>query len=153
MIATSWSLHTTMQNVTTVNHVHGIKSLLGIRAWRIPMNDNHLPMLTNHQSCAEKGYDPEWWHPQELSGRQRNWSHTPEAELARSICSTCPAKQECRSYALKYFNLTGIWGGMDRLERHAMQKALGSTPIDWLSTYDSSVFSVPHERNNDGARA
>ena len=114
------------------------------------MFDNHLPMFTNQASCSEKGYDPDWWHPQELAGRGRKWSYTPEANLARSICSSCPAKQECRSYALQYFNLTGIWGGMDRLERHAMQTALNMTPIDWLSTYESSVFSVPHERNNNG---
>ena len=114
------------------------------------MFDNHIPMFTNEALCSDKGYNPDWWHPQELAGRGRKWSHTPEADLARSICSSCPAKQECRSYALQYFNLTGIWGGMDRLERHAMQVALKMTPIDWLSTYESSVFSVPHERANNG---
>ena len=108
------------------------------------MFDNHLPMFTNQALCTDKGYNPEWWHPQELAGINRNWSHTPEATLARSICSVCPAKQECRTYALKYFNLSGIWGGMDRLERHAMQKGLNMEPIDWISTYKSSVFSVPH---------
>lgn len=117
------------------------------------MIDNHLPMFTNHSSCSEEGYDPDWWHPQELAGRGRKWSHTPEAELARSICHDCPAKRECRSYALQYFNLTGIWGGMDRLERHAMQTALKMKPIDWLSTYESSVYSVPHERTDNGTEA
>ena len=113
------------------------------------MIDNHLPVFTKHASCSEKGYDPDWWHPQELAGRQRNWSHTPEAELARSICSACPAKFECRSYALQYFNLTGIWGGMDRLERHAMQKALGMNPTNWTDTYESAVYSVPHNYRGD----
>ena len=102
-------------------------------------------MFTNEALCSDKGYNPDWWHPQELAGRGRKWSHTPEATLARSICSACPAKQECKYYALQYFNLTGIWGGMDRLERHAAQVALGMEPIDWLSTYKSSVFSVPHD--------
>ena len=114
------------------------------------MIDNHSPMFTNTQSCADKGYDPEWWHPQELAGRGRRWSHTPEAELARSICNNCPAKRECRAYALKYANLTGIWGGMDRLERHAMQDALKMRTIEWTSTYESAVFSVPHEMNDNG---
>lgn len=113
------------------------------------MFDNHIPMFTNQQLCADKDYDPDWWHPQELAGRGRNWSHTPEAEKARSICSACPAKFECRSYALQYFNLTGIWGGMDRLERHAMQVALGITPMNWTDTFDSAVFSVPHNKKED----
>jgi hypothetical protein len=42
---------------------------------------------------------------------------------------------------------------MDRLERHAMQNGLGITPINWTDTYASAVFSVPHERNNNGASA
>jgi len=113
------------------------------------MTDNHIPMFTSKALCADEAYDPDLWHPQELAGRGRKWSHTPEATLARSICSVCPAKQECRSYALQYFNLTGIWGGMDRLERHTMQKALNILPIDWLSTYESSVYSVPHSKKED----
>lgn len=116
------------------------------------MYDNHIPMFTNEALCADKGYDPDWWHPQELSGRGRKWSHTPEATLARDICSACPAKRECRAYALQYFNLTGIWAGMDRLERHVMQKGLGMTPINWTDTYESAVFSVPHFKEKDEPR-
>lgn len=115
------------------------------------MYDNHIPMFTNEALCSDKGYNPDWWHPQELAGRGRKWSHTPEATLARDICSVCPAKRECRAYALQYFNLTGIWGGMDRLERHAMQKSLNMTPIDWLSTYDSTVFGVPHNKEKNAS--
>jgi WhiB family redox-sensing transcriptional regulator len=111
--------------------------------------NNHIPMFTNQASCFDKGYDPDWWHPQELAGKGRKWSHTPEAELARSICHSCPAKRECRSYALQYFNLTGIWGGMDRLERHAMQVALNMNPINWTDTYESAVYTVPHQRRED----
>jgi hypothetical protein len=108
------------------------------------MIDNHIPMFVGQALCADKAYDPDLWHPQELSGINRNWSHTPDAELARSICSVCPAKQECRDYSLKYSGLSGIWAGMDRIERHAMQTALNMEPIDWISTYKSSVYSVPH---------
>ena len=116
------------------------------------MIDNHIPMFTNQALCADTACNPDWWHPQELSGRGRNWSHTPDAEKARSICSVCPAKRECRAYALQYFNLTGIWGGMDRLERHAMQKGLRMTPINWTDTYESAVFSVPHFKEKDEPR-
>ena len=113
------------------------------------MFDNHIPMFTEKALCADEAYDPDLWHPQELAGRGRQWSHTPEATLARSICSVCPAKFECRSYALQYFNLTGIWGGMDRLERHAMQKGLNLTPTNWTDTYESAVYTVPHIKEND----
>jgi hypothetical protein len=101
-------------------------------------------MFVEQALCADKAYDPDLWHPQELSGKGRKWSHTPKATLARSICSVCPALRECRSYALQYFNLTGIWGGMDRLERQATQVILEITPINWTDTYKSSVFSVSH---------
>lgn len=108
------------------------------------MIENHLPMFTKQASCFDKEYDPEWWHPQELAGNGRKWSHTPNATLARSICHACPAKQECKDYSLRYSNLTGIWAGLDRIERHSMQVALDITPIDWLSTYESAVYRVPH---------
>jgi hypothetical protein len=114
------------------------------------MFDNYIPMFVGKALCADKAYDPDLWHPQELAGRHRKWSYTPDATLARSICSVCPAKIECRSYALQYFNLSGIWGGMDRLERHAMQEALGMTPLNWTDTYNSSLSSVPPERTNNG---
>jgi hypothetical protein len=114
------------------------------------MIDNHMPMFTNETLCADKGYDADWWHPKELAGRGRMWSKTPEANLARSICGACPAKQECLTYALKYCNLTGIWGGTDRLERHAMQVTLNIIPINWTDTFESAVYSIPHDgRSNE----
>lgn len=104
------------------------------------MSENHMPRFINESSCTDKGYDPDWWHPQELAGRGRKWSHTPEAELARSICLDCPALKECEEYSMKYSNLTGIWAGIDRIERHAKQDEQGTPVIDWMSTWNSNMF-------------
>jgi hypothetical protein len=38
---------------------------------------------------------------------------------------------------------------MDRLERHAMQTALGITPMNWTDTFESAVFAVPHNKKED----
>tara|TARA_B100001996_G_scaffold132253_1_gene100597 strand:+ start:447 stop:749 length:303 start_codon:yes stop_codon:yes gene_type:complete len=33
-------------------------------------------------------------------------------EEAKAICATCPVKQECLDYAIKFNERVGIWGGM-----------------------------------------
>lgn len=103
------------------------------------MIDNHMPMFVNEASCYDKEYDPELWHPEEVGGRGNRWAHTPEAELARSICHSCPARVECKEYALKYSGLTGIWAGMDRVERTEMQRRLKIRTILWTDSFESAV--------------
>lgn len=112
------------------------------------MFNNAIPMFTNRALCADQEYEPDWWHPQEVGGNARRWSHTPDAKTARSICSACPALQECGEYSLKYYNLAGIWGGMDRIERRMRQEALGLSPENWTDTWNSSQ-SVSQERQED----
>lgn len=107
------------------------------------MIDNHFPDLKEKASCAE--HPPEWWFPEEVSGKSTAWSHTPDAMKARAICKECPALMECRGYALAYSGLAGIWGGLDRQERTKLQEKLGITPIFMLDTYESNIFSMLKE--------
>jgi hypothetical protein len=113
------------------------------------MTDNNLPQLSQPALCANPEFDPDWWHPVEVNGRNRNWSYTFEARRARSVCEVCPVKKECLDYALQYFELAGIWGGLDRKERHAIQVANNMNPTSWVLSYDSAVYRVPHNREND----
>ena len=83
-------------------------------------------------SCAQ--HDPEWWFPTEVGG-SKAWSRTPEATMARKICATCPAFNECRDYSLRFDQIHGIWAGLDRHERYALQKKLGIKPESFLDTY------------------
>jgi WhiB family redox-sensing transcriptional regulator len=112
------------------------------------MIDNNLPQLSQPASCADKNYDPEWWHPIEVGGTSR-WSFTEDAMYARTLCGTCPVRQECLDYALQYHGLSGIWGGLDRKERHAIQVAKNMTPTSWVNSYESAVYSVPHNGETD----
>ena len=99
----------------------------------------HNPDFSTYGDCSNEQYDPEWWFPVEKPGRKGNWSRTYEANAARSICASCPLLAECSTYALQYFGMSGIWGGMDRYERATMQKKLNITPISWETSYQSST--------------
>jgi hypothetical protein len=104
------------------------------------MIDNHFPQLSERASCQD--YNPEWWFPDEPRGNNKSWSRTPDAMKARAICGDCPALMECRNYALAYSGLSGIWGGLDHVERQQLQEKLGITPIFMANTYDSTVFAI-----------
>ena len=109
------------------------------------MIDNHFPVLSEKASCAE--HPAEWWFPDEPRGNNKSWSRTPDAMKARAICGDCPALMECRNYALSYSCLSGIWGGLDHIERQTLQEKLGITPIFMLNTYDNTVFTI--QKGND----
>jgi len=85
-------------------------------------------------SCHDKEYDPEWWFPIEIGG-SRTWSRTPDAMKARAICATCPMIKECRDYSLRFDTIYGIWAGLDRHERHDLQKKLGIAPESFSLSY------------------
>jgi WhiB family redox-sensing transcriptional regulator len=46
---------------------------------------------------------------------------------AKTICNTCPVKQQCLDHALKVPEVYGVWGGMTEEERHLLAKKLGIT--------------------------
>jgi WhiB family redox-sensing transcriptional regulator len=46
---------------------------------------------------------------------------------AKTICNTCPVKQQCLDHALKVPEVYGVWGGMTEEERHVLAKRLGIT--------------------------
>jgi hypothetical protein len=99
--------------------------------------DSHMPHFANQANCANSEYDTNWWFPQEAHGTRR-WTRTVEANKARAICSTCPARNECFEYSIKYSRLYGIWAGLDWYERDDIQKREGVIPMPWIFTYFSS---------------
>jgi WhiB family redox-sensing transcriptional regulator len=102
---------------------------------------NYYPSFTNPASCSD--HDPDLWFPQEKSGT-RNWTRTPDAIRARTICASCPARQECYDYAIKFRNLYGIWAGLDWYERHEIQDKEKIETIDMLDTFNLSAFRPSH---------
>ena len=59
--------------------------------------------------CMET--DPELFFPQ-------SWV---EARDAKQLCSTCPVRRECLTYALESNQVDGIWGGLTLDERRRLQ--------------------------------
>lgn len=60
-----------------------------------------------HARCRSRGID--------------FFDDTPElVALAKSVCSACPVREECRDYAVRAGETHGVWGGMsaDELPRH-----------------------------------
>ena len=98
--------------------------------------NNHYPIFVNDASCAD--HDPDLWFPQEKSGT-RNWTRTPAAIKARTICASCPARQECMDYSLKYTGLYGIWAGLDWYERAELQDEMNMPTTPMLDTFQSSL--------------
>ena len=100
------------------------------------MNDNHIPQFSQPALCAES--DPEMWFYEEKSGH--GLVRTPEVEMAKRVCKSCPALTECLEYSLKYSGLFGIWGGMDHMERRDYQREHGIETINWTDTFISTMY-------------
>lgn len=95
---------------------------------------SHLPDFKEQAVCASS--DPEMWFDYEVSGG-RVTSSGEHGRMARSICLSCPALQECLEYSMQYTNLWGIWGGLDHLERARIQREKNLETINFQSTYNS----------------
>jgi len=106
---------------------------------------DHYPKFDNHASCSD--HNPDLWFPQEKAGN-RSWTRTPDAIRARTICASCPARQECFEYSIKYANLYGIWAGLDWYERREIQAEEGIQPIEMLDTFDSSLRNYDNKEES-----
>ena len=49
------------------------------------------------------------------------------SEQARQVCRGCSARTECLDWAIDVGATDGIWGGLDELERRALQRERRST--------------------------
>jgi WhiB family redox-sensing transcriptional regulator len=56
--------------------------------------------------------DPEIWWPNGTTGPEAD-----KIEQAKTICSVCPVRAECLTWAIKNRQYFGIWGGMTEEER------------------------------------
>lgn len=50
----------------------------------------------------------------------------PSAKSAQEICSSCPVKAQCLAWALLCGDEYGIWGGLNPLERLALEGLLAA---------------------------
>lgn len=61
-------------------------------------------------ACA--GTDPELWFPNQGA---------PDAQ-AKAICDSCPVRQQCLDYALRWDIQFGMWGGLSTRERRRLRR-------------------------------
>lgn len=66
---------------------------------------------------ACKGRDTNYWFPEQTGSNE----HNPAAQLAKSICKTCPVITECLDHAMTKPENHGIWGGLTAEERRGIR--------------------------------
>lgn len=63
--------------------------------------------LAWRERAACRGFDPDIFYP----------VSEEEAEEAKSICRSCPAREACLEYALSQRERDGVWGGATERDR------------------------------------
>lgn len=71
-------------------------------------------------ACAP--HPKEWWFP---DGDRRTIWH--QSARAKTICNTCPVREECLAYAIENDERYGIWGGTSQRERRRLRQAVVRT--------------------------
>lgn len=64
-----------------------------------------------HGAC--RGADPDLFFPERGQDTTR----------AKKVCTTCPVRQQCLSYALSHGERFGVWGGLSGRERRRLRRS------------------------------
>lgn len=97
---------------------------------------SHEVRFENRALCVD--YKEDYWFDY-VPARSPLFPETEGTLKARYICASCPAKQECYEYAIRYENLDGIWGGTDPIQRRAIRKAEGIEAFNFMHSYESVI--------------
>lgn len=73
------------------------------------------------------GFDPELaWHVDALCAQTAPDAFYPEkgesTAAAKRVCSACPVRTQCLTWALEHDEREGVWGGLSPRERHRLLK-------------------------------
>lgn len=64
------------------------------------------------RDAACRGMDPELFYP----------SRGESVAQARKVCSGCPVRAECLTYAMNLHETHGMWGGMSERDRRRIRR-------------------------------
>lgn len=78
----------------------------------------HLNNDNWRQYAACAGIDGEVFFP---TGNQHQIAH--QTEQAKRICHRCPSQAQCLEWALDTGQHSGVWGGLDEVERRQIARA------------------------------
>jgi WhiB family transcriptional regulator, redox-sensing transcriptional regulator len=67
--------------------------------------------------AACRSADPDLFFPISVSGPAR-----VQVERAKAVCTGCPVRTDCLSYALAAGPLQGVWGGLTEEERRLLRQ-------------------------------
>lgn len=79
---------------------------------------------TEYAACREPGIDPELFFPVSESGLA-----VRQVATAKAVCARCPVAADCRAWALRAAEPSGIWGGTTPEERRLLRRARHREPI------------------------
>ena len=112
-------------SVTALRTLLGMPELLTpeVYAWMMSATsrDQALPSL---EDLAQR---PAWMKRAQCRGEDRALFFPAlgeKAAKARAICSICPVRQECLSYALADPESAGVWGGTAERERRKLARSV-----------------------------
>lgn len=107
---------------------------------------NNSPAFKNEALCAGDSRPNDWFpefppsgDPRKRVGIRFEYSYTPEATRARSICLNCPAYDECLEYSLQWTDLEGIWANLDTYERREYQRKQGLKTTSLTFSYENPL--------------
>lgn len=89
------------------------------------------------------GLDPEIWFPDRRNmGRLKktHWRNTHEGKVVADTCASCPVASQCLKYALQFFDMRGIWGGLDEKQREEIQSNARMDNLRSVLNGDSASF-------------
>jgi WhiB family redox-sensing transcriptional regulator len=105
---------------------------------RDPYNEIHaIQADTWRTDAACRTFPTEWWYP--LDG-----NYAKNTARARSICKSCPVKDECLEAALRR-NEEGIWGDTNIRERRALRRTRNVQKI-LVCVHCRNTFEKPAHR-------
>lgn len=83
------------------------------------LDDTGRPLWQKSAAC--RGMDPDIFYPERGASTKE----------AKSVCATCPVRQQCLDYALMNGEKFGIWGGMSERERRAIRRERQAKDPEW----------------------
>ena len=81
-----------------------------------PTADHLRRSRWQHQGACNDQDTDEWFVRNEGSR---------SAQPAKQVCGTCPVRRDCLASSLVFGEEYGVWGGLDRHQRHTLSQQLG----------------------------
>lgn len=80
-----------------------------------------------------------------LTERQRRTVRRKRREAVRAFCNGCRVQQECLNYALANDEPVGVWGGLTRQERDALQRDAHVAPDTVTDVTDEQLTEAAYK--------